>query len=189
MDPGSHQGPGSNRASVRPSGWQAFRASYLWIPVACYVAILLVRGTIVVEGEETTELATARAPALDVPRTEGLIPVPAGYRLAAVHRAKLTAYEPSRLSCGEFADGVTSTGRNAMVPDGVAVAPEVIPYGSLLFIPGIGFRRADDTGGAMVTAWRRRRQVHVDIRMRTIPECREWGVKENVPVHVFVPVE
>ena len=60
---------------------------------------------------------------------------------------KATFYTDNEACCGK-SDGITSTGTH--VSDlTVAVDPDVIPMGSLIYIEGIGFRRAEDTGGAI----------------------------------------
>ena len=50
--------------------------------------------------------------------------------------------------CGT-GDGITFTGTQATVGRTVAVDPAVIPLGSWLYIQGIGWRRAEDAGGAV----------------------------------------
>jgi len=45
-----------------------------------------------------------------------------------------------------LANGKTSIGRKPMVGRTIAVDPKVIPYGSRVFIPGFGWRIAEDTG-------------------------------------------
>jgi 3D (Asp-Asp-Asp) domain-containing protein len=111
---------------------------------------------------------------------------PAGYRYWGTVLAKVTAYEPSSVSCGRFADGKTSTRRNAWNLDGCAVAPDAIPYGTLVWIPRIGWRVADDTGKAMKRSWQRG-TYHIDVRMPTVRECRRWGTQEMMPVMLCVP--
>ena len=46
-----------------------------------------------------------------------------------------------------LANGKTATGRKPVVGRTIAVDPKVIPYGSRVFIPGFGWRVAEDTGG------------------------------------------
>lgn len=102
--------------------------------------------------------------------------VPAGYEYWKTIKAKLTAYCPRRCCCGRFANGKTSTGRNAWRADGCGVAPRLIPYGTLLKIPGAGIRKADDTGPAMRRS-SRRGIYHIDIRMTSHWAARKWGVR------------
>jgi 3D (Asp-Asp-Asp) domain-containing protein len=104
------------------------------------------------------------------------IPIPEGYVFWKKVRAKVTAYEPSYISCGKFADGKTSIMHNAWRMKGCAVWPEAIPYGTLIWIPGIGFKEADDTGSAMRRSWRKG-IYHVDLRMNHPYQARKWGVK------------
>ena len=66
--------------------------------------------------------------------------------------AKITAYTPGKESCGKHANGRTSINKNAWKMDGIAVDPKAIPYGTKVWIDGIGFKEADDTGGAIVGA-------------------------------------
>lgn len=100
--------------------------------------------------------------------------VPAGYEYWKTVRAKCTAYCPCRRCCGRFANGRTSTGRNAWRPDGCGVDPRLIPYGIMIKIPGAGVRRADDTGPAMRRS-SRRGVHHIDIRMVYHWNARQWG--------------
>ena len=103
--------------------------------------------------------------------------IPAGYVYWKTVRAKVTAYDPSRLSCGKFADGKTSIGRNAWKLDGVAAYPKAIPYGTWVVIPGAGGRTVDDTGSAMRASWRRYRRFQIDQRVTYPYQARRWGVK------------
>ncbi len=98
--------------------------------------------------------------------------------------AKVTAYTPGEESCGKFADGFTSTGTNAWVINGVAVAPKIIPYGSWVHIPNVGYREVDDTGGAMKSSWEKDKTFHVDLRFHSVKQAREWGVRW-LPVHIY----
>ncbi len=103
--------------------------------------------------------------------------VPKGYVYWKTVRAKVTAYDPSRRSCGRFADGKTSIGESAWVMDGVASDPLAIPYGTYVVIPGVGGRTVDDTGSAMRTSWRRYRRFHLDVRVHYPYQAKQWGVK------------
>ncbi|MBF0245557.1 MAG: hypothetical protein HQL31_09860, partial [Planctomycetes bacterium] len=92
-------------------------------------------------------------------------------------RARVTAYTPGPESCGIFSDGFTSTGRDAWAFMGVASHPEIVPYGCYAEIPGAGFLLVDDTGSAMRESWTRDQYVHFDLRMRTLQNAKERGVR------------
>lgn len=110
------------------------------------------------------------------PLTINGIVIPYGYELWKVAKAKVTAYDPSEISCGKFADGLTSILHNAWRLDGCAVAPAAIPYGTLVYIPQVGARVADDTGAAMKKSWRHG-IYHIDVRFTYPYQARQWGVK------------
>lgn len=82
---------------------------------------------------------------------------------------KATFYTDDIQSCGT-ANGITSTGTHVSDMT-VAVDPEVIPMGSLIYIEGIGFRHAEDTGGAIDG---KILDVYVDSR----EEALQLGVKK-----------
>ncbi|MBI3096798.1 MAG: 3D domain-containing protein [Planctomycetes bacterium] len=103
--------------------------------------------------------------------------IPPGYVYWKTIQARVTAYEPSSRSCGKSADGMTSLGDNAWRMDGCAVDPRAIPYRTLIEVPGLGVREADDTGGAMRRSWDRHRRFHIDVRFPYVAQAREWGVQ------------
>lgn len=89
-------------------------------------------------------------------------------------KVTMTAY-----SAGDPRQGTgwrTATGRHAKHP-GVAVDPKVIPLGSKVYIPGYGWRLADDTGGAI-------KGKRVDLRLTSRGECMKFG-KRRVWVRVM----
>lgn len=102
--------------------------------------------------------------------------------------AKVTAYTPGEESCGIYSDGFTSTGQNAWQLKGVAADPKVLPYGTWLYIPGMGYRVVDDTGAAMRRAWSQKGEVHIDLRFGNVKNARRWGVR-HLQVHVYFPKE
>jgi 3D (Asp-Asp-Asp) domain-containing protein len=53
----------------------------------------------------------------------------------------------------------------------VAVDPRVIPMGSKLYIPGYGWGRAVDTGGAI-------QGRKIDVWLPTLSQCLQWGVRD-----------
>lgn len=96
---------------------------------------------------------------------------------------KITAYTPDARSCGNSADGLTSKMDNAYRFDGVATSPVVIPYRTGVYIPGVGIKEVDDTGGAMRQA-AKRGLYHIDVRMKSHEEAEKFGVKWQ-KVHLF----
>lgn len=53
----------------------------------------------------------------------------------------------------------------------VAVDPRVIPLGSKLYIPGYGWGRAVDTGGAI-------QGRKIDVWLPTMSQCMQWGIRD-----------
>ena len=65
--------------------------------------------------------------------------------------------------------GMTSRGVQTRVGV-IAVDPNVIPYGSKIYVPGYGWGTALDTGGAI-------KGNTIDIWMPTYNQCIQWGVR------------
>ena len=89
------------------------------------------------------------------------------------YQFEITAYTSSKEECGKWYDGYTA----AMIrvndlkwgPLGiVAVDPETIPLGSLVFIPGRGLHLACDTGKKI-------KGMMIDILMEDKRKARLWG--------------
>lgn len=78
-----------------------------------------------------------------------------------------TAYCPCEKCCGEWADGITSTGVTAKAGRTIAVDPSVIPYGTEIEIDGHIYV-AEDCGGAI-------KGNVVDIYFDTHAEALEFG--------------
>ena len=93
-----------------------------------------------------------------------------------VRELEVTAYSPLDDQNGLNADEnpeVTAT----MTPSRVgvvAVNPEVIPYGTVMYIPDYGWGIAEDTGSAM-----RERDDLIDVMMMTYKEAKEWGRQQK----------
>jgi 3D (Asp-Asp-Asp) domain-containing protein len=86
------------------------------------------------------------------------------------------ASQPARVPLGTFMvtcydlTGPTASGAMAG-PESVAVDPSVIPLGTTIYVPGIGDRIADDTGGMIIGD-------HIDIWEPTYGQCADWGVRD-----------
>jgi 3D (Asp-Asp-Asp) domain-containing protein len=115
--------------------------------------------------------------------------LPEGYVLDKTVKATITAYNPIGPGLMQGDDptagtGVTSIGKDAFIYDGVAVDPKLIPYGSIVYIPGVGYKVADDTGGRM-------RQdgtlgiYHIDVRMEDYTDAIVFGKQEGVEIEIY----
>ena len=89
---------------------------------------------------------------------------------------KVTAYSPDAQSCGEFADGMTATPHSVETNNFqlVAADPKLLPYGSMLTVPGYAGNDIVpvlDCGGAI-------KGRRLDVLFPTHQEARRWGVKK-----------
>lgn len=69
-------------------------------------------------------------------------------------------------------DGLTATGTKIAVGETIAVDPEIIPYGTQVYIEGYGWHTADDCGGSV-------NGKHIDIAVETHEEALSKGVKNG----------
>jgi len=98
----------------------------------------------------------------------------------------LTAYSAGFASTGKSKGdegyGITSSG--AVVKEGrtIAVDPRVIPIGWWVYIEGIGFRRAEDTGGAI-------KGKKIDVYYDSEAHAEKFGRKRGYTVYVIGPVK
>jgi 3D (Asp-Asp-Asp) domain-containing protein len=108
--------------------------------------------------------------------------VPAGYKIVKIIDAKLTAYSADttngdtlglRLRGAKYS-GRTATGTDALICNGVAVDFKLIPKGTVIGIPGIGPKIADDTGGIIRKAGKKGKVI-IDVRFPTTPAATAFG--------------
>lgn len=87
------------------------------------------------------------------------------YELVYIGDFKYTYYcnEARSHICG-YGLGITASGESTEVDWTVAVDPDVIPLGSIIYVENLGFRKAQDTGGAV-------KGNHIDILLETHSEC------------------
>jgi len=94
-------------------------------------------------------------------------------------RFKVTNYIPRSPKYGKFNDGLTATLTRAE-PSAriVAVDPALIPYGSWVWIEGLGWYRAEDCGGAI-------KGFRLDLLVATEKEAVQFG--KQVRFVIVVP--
>lgn len=107
-------------------------------------------------------------------------------RPARVIYMTVTGYSPDARSCGEFADGKTATMKSVWTNGMklVAADPKVLPYWSMVSIPGYANSEIVpvlDCGGAI-------KGNRLDLLYPTHRIARQWGVRQ-VPVTVWEYVE
>lgn len=90
-----------------------------------------------------------------------------------------TAYDPGPRSCRRYADGRTALGWRAGYGL-VAVDPQVIPLGTLLYVEGYGMAIAADRGRAI-------RGNKIDLCYATRQQAIQFG-RRKVRVHVLRPM-
>jgi 3D (Asp-Asp-Asp) domain-containing protein len=88
----------------------------------------------------------------------------------------VTAYSPDARSCGDSADGLTATLHSVETNNYqlVAADPKLLPYGSMLTVPGYANNEIVpvlDCGGAI-------KGNRLDLLFPTHEEARRWGVKK-----------
>ncbi|MDR0270124.1 ubiquitin-like domain-containing protein [Paenibacillus sp.] len=76
----------------------------------------------------------------------------------------------------------TATGTRVTEGRTIAVDPNVIPLGWWVYIEGVGFRRAEDTGGAI-------KGNKIDIYYDSVKRANSFGRKSGLKVYVIGPVK
>ncbi|WP_028560745.1 3D domain-containing protein [Paenibacillus pinihumi] len=96
----------------------------------------------------------------------------------------LTAYSAGVASTGKSSShpeyGVTASGAKVEEGRTIAVDPDVIPMGWWVYIEGVGFRRAEDTGGAI-------KGSKIDVYFDSESYVKKFGRKKGHTVYVIGP--
>ncbi|BBH23359.1 hypothetical protein Back11_47040 [Paenibacillus baekrokdamisoli] len=96
----------------------------------------------------------------------------------------LTAYSAGVESTGKGKKhpqyGITASGARVQEGRTIAVDPRVIPIGWWVYIEGIGFRRAEDTGGAI-------KGNKIDVYFDSESYVDQFGLKRGYTVYVLGP--
>jgi 3D (Asp-Asp-Asp) domain-containing protein len=81
----------------------------------------------------------------------------------------------------KWADGRTAS--NTIAREGVCAANwKIFPRGSILYIPGYGECRVEDTGNPLFV-----NGLHLDLFFDDIKDAREWGIKQKSVTVIFWP--
>lgn len=99
-------------------------------------------------------------------------------KVPCILTAYSNSYESTGKNPGDTGYGITASGQVAKEGWTVAVDPALFPLHSILYIPGIGFRYAEDTGGAV-------KGSHIDVFYGDDATCRQFGVKGPVNVYLI----
>ncbi|MFD0591090.1 G5 domain-containing protein [Paenibacillus sp. GCM10027627] len=96
----------------------------------------------------------------------------------------LTAYSAGESSTGKGEDhpdyGITASGTRVKEGRTIAVDPNVIPIGWWVYIEGIGFRRAEDKGGAV-------KGNKIDVYFDSNSHAMKFGRKKGYTVYILGP--
>lgn len=101
------------------------------------------------------------------------------FNLEYVGEYDCTAYctEKYEHICGE-GHGLTASGQPVQADFSVAVSDtDKFPYGTMLYIEGVGIRIVQDTGGGLA-------DDQIDLAVDTHENALDWGVKEDLKVFV-----
>lgn len=103
-----------------------------------------------------------------------------------LNNVTLTAYSAGFASTGKRKGdaeyGITASGTRVQEGRTIAVDPRVIPMGWWVYIEGIGFRRAEDTGSAV-------KGRKIDIYYDSESRADRFGLKRGYTVYVIGPVK
>lgn len=101
-----------------------------------------------------------------------------------LHNVVLTAYGSGVAHTGKGPDhplyAITAMGTRAKEGRTIAVDPAVIPLGWWVYIEGLGFRRAEDTGGSV-------KGKKIDVYFETDALASRFGLKRGHTVYVIGP--
>ncbi|MBE1447168.1 ubiquitin-like domain-containing protein [Paenibacillus sp. OAS669] len=101
-----------------------------------------------------------------------------------INNVTLTAYSAGVASTGKSTEhpqyGLTSTGTRVTEGRTIAVDPKVVPLGWWVYIDGLGFRRAEDTGSAV-------KGNIIDVYFDSNDYANRFGLKRGYTVYVIGP--
>lgn len=95
-----------------------------------------------------------------------------------LQNVSMTAYSSQEPGIGTR----TASGTRVMEGRTIAVDPSIIPIGWWVYIEGVGFRRAEDTGGAI-------KGHKIDVYYESLSRANQFGRKHGRTVYVIGPVK
>lgn len=101
-----------------------------------------------------------------------------------INNVTVTAYTAGAVSTGKSAEhpqyGITASGARVTEGRTIAVDPKVVPMGWWVYIEGIGFRRAEDTGSAI-------KGNIVDVYFDSLSNAQRFGTKRGYTMYIIGP--
>lgn len=108
-------------------------------------------------------------------------PVNYKFKLDDVELTAYTAgFESTGKNPGDPAFGITSSGTTVSEGRTIAVDPTIIPMGWWVYIDGVGYRKAEDTGGAI-------KGNIIDVYIEELEKAQQFGRKYGHTVYVIGP--
>lgn len=170
-----------NRGKRRLSYWQAVAINFaIGCVLGVFVGLLAIR---VIDALLETPAKGCYIAAAEMPAERREMPVVAvaaevveeapeetGPQFVSLGAFRVTAYCPCVKCCGKC-DGITATGTQATQGRTIAVDPDVIPYGTTVYIDGVPYV-AEDCGGAI-------KEQRIDLFFYDHADALEFGVQEK----------
>lgn len=170
-----------NRGKRRLSYWQAVAINFaVGCVLGVFVGLLAIRviDALLETPAKGCYIAAAEKPAerrempvvTVIAKAAEESPEDIGPQFVSLGAFRVTAYCPCADCCGKC-DGITATGTQATQGRTIAVDPDVIPYGTTVYMDGVPYV-AEDCGGAI-------KEKRIDLFFDDHADALEFGVQEK----------